>query len=71
MIESPPTVPTVGAIARREGVPTHRIEYIIRSRGMQPAGRAGSAYIYSEADFQKIAGELRRIQREREEDGCE
>jgi hypothetical protein len=68
MNQSPPTVPTVGEIARREGVPIHRVEYLIRARGIRPVGRAGAAYIYSEVDADLITAELRRIRGEREAD---
>lgn len=68
MTKSPPTVPTVGEIARREGVPVHRVEYLIRARGIRPVGRAGSAFIYAEADADRITAELRRIRGEREAD---
>lgn len=61
---SPPTttpVPTVGEIARRLGESLHRIEYVIRSRNIQPAGRAGHVRIFAEADVAHIADELRHI----------
>ena len=60
-----PSQPTVGEIARRSGVPIHRIEYVIRARGVTPSGRAGNAYVYAEADVRRIIGELQRIDRER------
>ena len=53
MRSSIPAAPTVGEIARRLGEPVHRIEYVIRSRDIQPAGRAESAYIYTEADVRR------------------
>jgi hypothetical protein len=68
MAQLPPIVPTVGEIARREGVPIHRVEYLIRARDIRPIGRAGSAFIYSEADADLITAELRRIRGEREAD---
>jgi hypothetical protein len=64
--ESLPNVPTVGEIARRLGVPLHRVEYVIRSRRIEPTGKAGNAYVYSDADVDRIASELRRIERDRE-----
>ncbi len=60
-----PSEPTVGEISRRSGFPAHRVEYVIRSRGIMPSGRAGNAYIYSEADVRRIISELQRIDRER------
>ncbi len=54
-------VPTVGEIARRLGESLHRIEYVIRSRNIRPAGRAGHVRIFGEADVAHIADELRQI----------
>ena len=60
-----PVLPTVGTIAQRLGVPSHRVVYVIESRGIKPAGRAGQARVFTEADVQHIASELRRIDAER------
>ena len=60
-----PTVPTVGEIGRRLDEPVWRIEYLINSRNIQPAGRAGNARVFNEADVAYIAAELRRIDREK------
>ena len=56
---------TVGEIARRRNVPVHKVEYIVRSRRIRPAYRAGNAFIFSESDAQFIASELRRIDESR------
>ncbi len=61
-----PVLSTVGEIARRLGEPLHRIEYVIRSRNIQPAARAGNARIFSDSDVTYMASELRRIDEERE-----
>jgi hypothetical protein len=58
--------PTVGEIARRLGEPVHRVEYLIRSRGIEPSGIAGHARVFGEEDVARIAGELDRIDQERE-----
>ena len=50
-----PTLPTTGEIARRLNVPTHRVNYVVESRGIEPAGWAGHAKVFSEADVQRIA----------------
>jgi hypothetical protein len=55
------TLPTVGEIARRLGESLHRIEYVIRSRNIQPASRAGHVRIFTESDVAHIADELRVI----------
>ena len=64
MSESTTSMPTVGEIARRLGVPVHRVQYVIRSRGIRPACRAGIARVFSEADEAFIKHEITRIQRE-------
>jgi hypothetical protein len=61
---------TVGAIARRLNKPVHRIQYVIASRHILPIGMAGNLRVFSEADVQQIASEIRRIEVERE-GGCE
>lgn len=50
---------SVGVIARRLGVPLHRIQYVIRSRKIQPTGTAGNVRVFSEADVSRIAVTLR------------
>jgi DNA-binding transcriptional MerR regulator len=57
-----PSIPTIGEIARRLSVPSHRVEYIIRARGIHPCGWAGNARVFSEQDVDRIADELSRIQ---------
>jgi hypothetical protein len=52
------TLPTVGEIARRLQVPVHRVEYLIRARGITPCGRAGNARVFSEGVVSRIAAEL-------------
>ena len=60
-----PAAPTVGEIARRHEAPRHRVEYVIRSRGISPISRAGNARIFSEAAVELIGSELRRIDNDR------
>lgn len=55
---------TVGEIARQTNQPVHRIEYIIRSRNIQPNQRAGNARVFSKSDFEFIASEIKRIDKE-------
>lgn len=52
---------TVGAIARHLDRPIHRIEYVIRSRRIRPAGWAGHARVFRDSDLAFIASELHRI----------
>lgn len=65
MASTAPASPTVGEIARRLNRPLHRVEYVIRARSIKPASIAGNARVFSEADVQYIAGELRRMDEER------
>jgi DNA-binding transcriptional MerR regulator len=62
---TPNMAPTVGEIARRLRVPVHAIEYIIRTRGIEPVSRAGNARVFTEADISHIASELKRIEADR------
>ncbi len=69
MLTAAPVIqPTIGEIARRLGKPLHRVEYIIRSRDIRPAGLAGNARVFSDADVDRIARELRRMDAERGKD---
>jgi len=61
-------LPTVGEIARRLGESLHRIEYVIRSRNIPPASRAGHVRIFAESDVARIAGELRLIDNQQEDE---
>jgi hypothetical protein len=54
-------VPTVGEIARRVGEPIHCVEYVIRSRGIEPVGLAGNARVFSTEAVKRIEQELRLI----------
>ena len=54
-------LPTVGQIAHEHDVPIHRVEYIIRSRGICPRGWAGNSRVFSDVAIEKIAEELSRI----------
>jgi DNA-binding transcriptional MerR regulator len=65
MPEPIPLAPTVGEIARRYGVPVHRVEYVIRSRNIRPSGRAGNCRIFREEDVERIASHLRHIDRQK------
>lgn len=73
MATSAPSMPTIGEIARRLGVPTHRVEYVIRARSIQPCGWAGNARVFEEDAIQTIADELERIEtlKSRNRDQCE
>ncbi len=61
-----PTIHSVGTLARLFRVPVHRIQYVIRSRGIAHVGIAGNVRLYDEATAQWIGSELRRIAAEKE-----
>ncbi len=69
MADIPSTVPTVGEIARRLGVPLHRVEYVIRARRIEPTGRAGNVRIFTDADVDVIGFELRQMARKEASNG--
>jgi hypothetical protein len=52
---------TVGEIARQTGHDLHKIEYILRTREIEPLGKAGNARVYSADVVEWVADELRRI----------
>jgi DNA-binding transcriptional MerR regulator len=58
--------PTLGEISRRLGAPIHKIDYVVRSRGIEPESIAGNIRIFSEAAVSRIAAELRQIAEDRE-----
>ena len=60
-----PAAPTVGEIARRIDQPIHRVEYLIRARHIRPSAVAGNVRIFTEADVDRIATELGRIDAEK------
>ena len=57
---------TIGEISRRLKISPFRINYIIRTRGVQPTMRAGIARVFNESDLQFIKSELRRIDADKE-----
>jgi len=44
--QSIPRLRTSGVIAQELGVPLHRLEYVLRTRAIQPAARAGTLRLY-------------------------
>ena len=66
MTPSTHQAPTVGEIARRLGVPVHRIEYVVKTRRIEPVSRAGNLRVFDETDVAFIAGEIRRMDAHRE-----
>ena len=66
MAAEPDKALTIGEIARRLGAPIHRVEYIISSRGLKAALRAGHIRVFSESDLQFIESVLHRMDADRE-----
>lgn len=52
---------TVGVIASRIGVPIHRIEYLIVSRGIEPVARAGKLRVFNPGVVELLRSELRTM----------
>ena len=50
---------TVGEIAKRVGRPVHRVLYYIRSRRIQPVGRAGRYRLFDDNAVRLIVEGLR------------
>lgn len=59
MPDTPPLL-TVGELARRLSKPVHTVEYLIASRGLKPASRAGNIRVFTESDLQFLASVARR-----------
>jgi hypothetical protein len=53
---------TVGVIARRLNEPLHRINYVLRTRGIKPAGIAGAYRVFTEEQVAQIVAELAEIE---------
>jgi hypothetical protein len=52
---------TVAEIARRLRHPTWRVLYVINTRRIEAASRAGSVRVFSDEQFDLINGELQRM----------
>ena len=52
---------TVGVIAKKLHVSVHQVEYLIRSRQIEPTAIAGNARVFAAIDVDRIAAELQRI----------
>jgi DNA-binding transcriptional MerR regulator len=56
---------TVGELARRAGVPVHRVTYLIETRDILPEGRAGQARVFSAVAAEQVLAALHQIATER------
>lgn len=57
---------TVARIAEHLGAARHRVEYIIESRGIQAADRAGIARVFDRGSVDAIRRQIRHIEARRE-----
>ena len=56
---------TLGQIARRLGVPAHRLKYAIEEYRIDPVRRIGVLRVWSEDDISRMVSALRRIESRR------
>lgn len=59
-------ISSLGEIARSLNEPLHRVDYVVRTRNIEPLIVAGGRNFYSEASVQRIKSELRRIDQQRD-----
>jgi hypothetical protein len=53
---------TIGGIAQRIGLPVHRVQYAVLSRGIKPSFRIGRMKVFDESQVKRIEAECRRIE---------
>ena len=58
---------TKGVIAAKLSVPYHKVDYVIKAKGIEPVGRAGVARVFSDEQVTLIASEIERIEQRRKE----
>ena len=51
---------TVGEISRRLNCPTHKVKYLIDSRGIEPVERAGNLRVFGPEVLELLRSELSR-----------
>lgn len=52
---------SVGEVARRLGVALHQVDYVLKSRGIEPTAIAGGRRLYGEDEVGMIADALRIV----------
>jgi hypothetical protein len=65
-LRRPQTFWTVGRICTQLNEPLHRVEYAIKSRGIEPVGTAGNARVFEADQVEVIASALREMDARRE-----
>ncbi len=58
-------IASLGEISRQLHVPIHRVEYVVRTRNIEPTLIAGGRHFYSESSIQRIGNEIKRIDQDR------
>jgi hypothetical protein len=61
---------TVGAIARELGEPIHRVQYAIRTRGVEPECLAGNIRVFADDVVERVASILSQIDRQKVQDSA-
>lgn len=56
-----PPLPTVGWIAAALGVPVHRVNYILRTRRIEPTATAGGTRLFDQAAVARVRHEINRL----------
>lgn len=54
---------TLGIVAERAGVPIHKVQYYVRSRGIEPSARAGNLRVFDAGLVERVRRELVASQR--------
>ena len=57
---------TIGAIARELGEPVHRVQYVVKTRAIEPEAMAGNLRIFPPEAVERVADILRTIDCEAE-----
>ena len=46
-------------------VPDHQLAYLLRARNIEPQARAGNSHVYAPEVVDRLASEIRRLDRDR------
>ncbi len=57
---------SIGVIAKRCGETPFRVDYVVRTRKIEPAFRAGNLRIFDEEGVRQIEREIKAIRKKRE-----
>ena len=65
----PPKLDTVGRIADRYGVALHRVQYVVRAKGITPTATAGRLRLFDSEAVARIRYELNLMDARRSGEG--